>query len=75
MGRGLDAWEVIATVRDNEGSQAAADYWGLPLGFVRAAVAYYGDFHSEIDDEISRNDAEYVDGMAAARAGERSVRA
>ncbi len=74
LGRGLDVWEVIATVRDNRGSQPdSADYLGVPLGLVQAAVAYYGEFRSEVDDEISSNEAEYTSGMAAARAGERLV--
>lgn len=74
VGRGLDVWEVIATVRDNRGSQAdAAEYLGVPLGVVQAAAAYYGEYRSEIDDEISRNDADYSSGLAAARAGERSI--
>jgi len=40
---GLDVWEVIATVRNNDGSiTAAVDYLQLPLGLVEAAVSYYG---------------------------------
>jgi len=43
IGRGLDVWEVIATVRNNDGSiTAAVDYLQLPLGLVEAAVSYYG---------------------------------
>jgi hypothetical protein len=76
IGRGLDVWEVIATVRDNDASPAdAAEYLGVPLGLVQAAVAYYGEYRSEIDDEISQNDAEYASGADAARAGERFIQA
>jgi len=43
VGRGLDVWEIIATVRDNDGSvTAAVDYLQVPVGLVEAAVAYYG---------------------------------
>jgi hypothetical protein len=44
LGRGLDVWEVIATIRDNNGSMAeAAEYLQIPAGLVEAAVAYYGE--------------------------------
>jgi hypothetical protein len=45
LGRGLDVWEVIATIRDNNGSIAeAAEYLQIPAGLVEAAVAYYGEY-------------------------------
>jgi uncharacterized protein (DUF433 family) len=76
VGRGLDVWEVIATVRDNHGStQEAADYLHIPVGFIEAAVAYYGEYRDEIDQEIELNEAEYERGRAAAAAGERALRA
>lgn len=76
VGRGLDVWEVIATVRDNDGSiPVAADYLRVPVGLVEAAVSYYGEFREEIDREIALNDAEYERGRAAAAAGERALRA
>jgi uncharacterized protein (DUF433 family) len=74
-GRGLDVWEVIATIRDNSGSIArAADYLQVPAGLVEAAVAYYGEYKAEIDQEIELNGAEYERGIAAAAAGERALR-
>ncbi len=74
-GRGLDVWEVIATIRDNNGSIAqAADYLQIPAGLVEASVAYYGEYKAEIDQEIEFNEAEYVRGIAAAAAGERALR-
>ena len=74
-GRGLDVWEVIATIRDNSGSIAeASDYLQVPAGLVEAAVAYYGEYKAEIDQEIQFNEAEYERGMAAAAAGERALR-
>jgi uncharacterized protein (DUF433 family) len=75
-GRGLDVWEVIATVRDNEGSVAeAAGYLEIPAGLVEAAVAYYGEYRDEIDEEIRVNEAEYEQGRAAAANGARALRA
>lgn len=74
-GRGLDVWEVIATVRDNDGSMSgAAAYLQVPAGLVEAAVAYYGEYQEEIDAEIEANEAEYERGRAAAAAGERALR-
>lgn len=74
LGRGIDVWEVIATVRDNDGAIAeAADYLHVPAGLVEAAAAYYGEFCDEIDAEIELNEAEYERGRAAAAAGERAL--
>lgn len=76
IGRGLDVWEVIATVRDNDGSvTAAADYLQVPAGLVEAAVAYYGENRDEIDREIALNEAEYERGRATFAAGEQALRA
>ncbi len=75
IGRGLDVWEIIATVRDNDGScDRAAEYLGVRAGLVEAAVAYYGEYPDEIDFEIELNEAEYERGRAAAAAGERALR-
>jgi len=76
VGRGLDVWEVIATVRDNEGSIAqAAEYLQVPAGLVEAAVAYYGQYRDEIDQEIELNEAEWTRGRALAAAGTRALHA
>lgn len=75
VGSGLDVWEVIATVRDNDGSvEEAAAYLEIPLGLVQAAVAYYGEYRDEIDQEIELNEAEYRRGLEASAAGERALR-
>jgi uncharacterized protein (DUF433 family) len=75
VGRGLDVWEVIETVRDNDGSVGeAAEYLEVPTGLVEAAVAYYGEYRDEIDQEIALNEAEYERGRAAAIAGEQALR-
>lgn len=75
VGRGLDVWEIIATVRDNGGSiERAAEYLEVPAGLVEAGVAYYGEYRGEIDEEIELNEAEYERGRAAAAAGEQALR-
>ena len=75
VGRGLDVWEVIATVRDNDGSiPLAAQYLQVPAGLVEAAAAYYGEYRDEIDNEIESNESEYERGRAAATAGEQALR-
>lgn len=75
VGSGLEVWEVIATVRDNEGSvEEAAAYLQIPVGLVQAAVAYYGEYRDEIHAEIELNEAEYRRGFEAAAAGERAPR-
>jgi uncharacterized protein (DUF433 family) len=75
VGRGLDVWEVIATIRDNHGSmREAAEYLEVPAGLVEAAEAYYGEYRDEIDQEIELNEAEYERGRAAATAGEQALR-
>jgi hypothetical protein len=74
IGRGLDVWEVIATVADNDGSTGeAAAYLEIPVGLVEAAVSYYGEFQDEIDEEIALNEAEYERGRAAAASGARAL--
>ncbi len=76
VGRGLDVWEVIATVRDNGGSiPSAAQYLGVPTGLVEAAVAYYGEYRDDIDAEIDANEVAYERGRAAAAAGAQALRA
>jgi len=49
-GTGLDVWEVVETVQDNEGSIAdAAAYLDVPERVVLDAMRYYADFPYEID--------------------------
>ncbi len=66
VGTGLDVWEVVVVVRDNDGDfSAAAEYLELPLGLVQAAAAYYGAYRPEIDDWIAANEQETADAHAA----------
>jgi uncharacterized protein (DUF433 family) len=74
-GTGKDVWEVIATVRDNNGDLAAtARYLEMPLGLVQAAVTYYGAYTEEIDQWIELNEQETDEAHAAWVAGQAAVR-
>ncbi len=75
VGSGGDVWEVVATVRDNDGDvTAAARYLGLSLGLVQAAIGYYGAHQDEIDDWIARNAREGDEARAAWLAGQAALR-
>lgn len=75
VGTGKDVWEVIATVRDNNGDAAeAARYLEMPLGLVQAAIAYYGAHTDEIDQWIESNEQETAEAYAAWTAGQAAVR-
>jgi uncharacterized protein (DUF433 family) len=74
-GTGKDVWEVIATVRDNDGDAAeTARYLEVPLGLVQAAITYYGAYTGEIDQWIDGNDQEAAEAHAAWMAGQAAVR-
>jgi uncharacterized protein (DUF433 family) len=74
VGSGLDVWEVIATVRDNNNDlEEAAQYLGVSLGLVQAAVAYYGEYRAEIDSEMADNDIAWKHGYEAVEAGRRAL--
>ncbi len=74
VGRGLDVWQVIEVVRDNDNDpEEAAAYLEIPVGFVQAAVAYYGDYRDEIDAEIALNQVEWERGYAAWEAGKQAL--
>ena len=74
VGRGLDVWQAIETVRDNDNNaQEAAAYLEIPVGLVQAAIDYYGDYRDEIDSEIALNQAESKRGYAAWEAGKRAL--
>lgn len=51
VGTRFDVWQVMETVRNSGNSvEEAADYLGLPVGKVRAAVRYYAAYRDEVDD-------------------------
>ena len=64
--RGLDVWQVISTLHDNDGSVAdTADVLNIPETDIRLALAYYADNRAEVDDWIRANEEE-ADRIAAA---------
>jgi len=53
---GLDVWEVVETVSDNDGSvDEAADYLTIAPRLVAVAMRYYAAYPDEIDDWIAAN--------------------
>lgn len=73
-GTGKDVWEVIAVVRDNDGDAAeSARYLEIPLGMVQAAIAYYGAYTAEIDQQIDANEQETAGARTAYLAGQAAV--
>jgi len=72
LSTGLDVWEAVVVVRDNDGNVAeAADYLELPVHLVQAAVAYYAAHRDEIDLWIEANEREAEEAHAAWLAGQR----
>jgi uncharacterized protein (DUF433 family) len=52
-GTRLYVHDVISTLRGEGGSvEAAAEYLGIEVGLVRAALAYYADFTAEVDQDL-----------------------
>ena len=58
LGTGLDVWEIILTIRANDGSISdAAEYLSVSPAIVDAAARYHAEFADEIDRWIDANDA------------------
>lgn len=75
LGTGKDVWEIITVVRDNGGDAAeSARYLEIPLGLVQAAIAYYGAYTAEIDQQIEANEQETAEAHAAYQAGQAALR-
>ena len=75
VGTGKDVWEIIATVRDNDGDAAeTARYLEIPLGLVQAAISYYGTYRDEIDQWIEANEQQAAEAHAAWSAGQDAIR-
>ena len=73
LGTGLDVWEVIAVVRDNEGNVSeAAAYLERPVNLVQAAVTYYAAYREEIDRWIAANEREAEEAHATWLAGQQA---
>jgi hypothetical protein len=72
---GPDVWEVIGAVQSVRGAEPAlagdevlavvAETTGVPVPFLRAALAYWGDFPEEVDAFLDRARAEAVQAQAA----------
>ncbi len=74
QGTGLDVWEAISVVHDNDGNErASAGYLQIPLGLAQAAVAYYGAYRDEIDEWIELNRREGEAAQAAWLAGRQAL--
>jgi uncharacterized protein (DUF433 family) len=75
QGTGLDIWEAISVVRDNHGDErAAAEYLGIPIGLVQAAVAYFGAYQDEIEEWIHVNARESEAAHEAWLAGQQALK-
>jgi uncharacterized protein (DUF433 family) len=73
IGTGMDVWEVVRVIRDNDGDVAeAADYLELPVHLTQAAARYYGAYRDEIDEWIAANEAETRAAHDAWLAGKRA---
>ena len=72
---GPDVWEIIGAVRSvrmaepelagDEALVAVAETAGVPVPFLRAALAYWGDYPEEVDAFLDRARAEAVQAEAA----------
>jgi hypothetical protein len=75
LGTGLDVWEAISVVRDNDGDErAAAEYLGIPLGLIQGGVVYYGAYRDEIDQWIELNTRETEGAHEAWLAGQQALK-
>ncbi len=72
---GPDVWEVIGAIRSVREAEPAlagdevlavvAETSGTPVQFIRAALAYWGDYPEEIDDFLDKARAEAAQAQAA----------
>ena len=75
---GPDVWEVVKFLKEideREGAaiEAAAETFALDVSWVSTAIAYYGEFHEEIDAEIEAADEASLRAEQAWRAQRRLV--
>lgn len=74
VGSGLNVWEVIGIVRDNDNDpEEAASYLEIAPRLVQAAIAYYEDYREEVDAEVSLIGAEAERGYTAWLAGQQAL--
>lgn len=72
---GPDVWEIVGAVRSvrmaeqglagDEALTVVAETSGVPMPFLRAALAYWGDYPEEVDAFLDRARAEAVQAQAA----------
>ena len=72
---GPDVWEIIGAVRSvrlaqpelagDEALAVVTETSGVPMPFLRAALAYWGDFPEEVDAFLDRARAEAAQAQAA----------
>jgi hypothetical protein len=72
---GPDVWEIIGAVRSvreaepelagDKALAVVAETSGVPVPFLRAALAYWGDYPEEVDAFLDRARAEAVQAQAA----------
>jgi len=72
---GPDVWEVVGAVRSVRAAEPAlagdevlavvAETSGVPAPFLRAALAYWGDYPEEVDDFLGRARAEAAQAQAS----------
>ena len=69
LGTRLDVWQVMETVRGSSNSvDEAAEYLGVPVAKVRAAVGYYAAHRDEVEELAVRERAMAERAEAAWRA-------
>jgi len=69
-GCGLDVWEVIKLLPQNDNDPAElAAYLEVPETWVQACIAYYGAYQGEIDERLELERLEEERGLAAYQAG------
>jgi uncharacterized protein (DUF433 family) len=55
IGTRLDVWQVMDTLRNSDNSpEGVAEYLGVPVSKVRAAVRYYAGNRDEVDEFAAR---------------------
>jgi uncharacterized protein (DUF433 family) len=65
-GHRLDVWQIVETVRGEDGDlEATAEYFSISPGLVGAAIGYYADYRDEIDAWIEANAAMAEEAEAA----------
>ncbi|WP_222849283.1 hypothetical protein [Trebonia kvetii] len=72
---GPDVWEIIGAIRSvraadpavtgDDALVAVTETSGVPMPFLRAALAYWGDFPEEVDAFLDRAAAEAAQAQAA----------